>query len=115
MPDDKGSAELFVAAMNAFDGDAVAAMLAPGFRFTIGSHVGDRDDFLASLATGSPADPYLRFEPHAYEAEGSAVVVVGSQVYRWRESDEIATTSEQELRLEFEDGLVVLAAVTPHG
>ena len=108
------AAERFVAAMNAFDGDAVGAMLAPEFRFTIGTHVADREDFLVSLATGIGADPYFLFETHAFADEGSAVVVVGSQVYRWRESDEIATASEQELRLEFEHGLVVLAAVTPH-
>ena len=104
------AAEQFVAAMNAFDGDAVGAMLAPGFLFTIGSHVADREEFLVGLATGPTTDPCFRFEAE----EDGAVLVVGSQVYRWRESGEVATTSDQELRLELDAGLVVRAAVTPH-
>jgi hypothetical protein len=108
------TAESFVVALNAFDGEAIGAMVTPSFRFTIGGHVADRDDFLASLDTGPTADPYFRFERAAYEEDGSAVLVTGSQVYRWRESDEIAHSSDQELRLEFEDGLVASAVVTPH-
>jgi len=99
--------------MNAFDGGAIAAMLAPDFRFTVGTHTADRDDFLASVASGLEADPYFRFEPRAFEDQASAVLVTGSQVYRWRESDEIAHSSEQELRLDFEGGLIVRATVAP--
>jgi hypothetical protein len=108
------AAERFIAALNAFDCEAVGAMLAPEFRFTIGSHVADRDDFLVSLATGPTTDPCFRFEAHTFDLEADAVLVVGSQVYRWRESDEIATSSEQELRLAFDSGLIVRATVTPH-
>jgi Domain of unknown function (DUF4440) len=108
------AAERFVAAMNAFDGEAVGAMLAPGFVFTIGSHVADRDEFLVSLATGPTTDPCFRFEADRFEQEAGAVLVVGSQVYRWRESDDVATRSEQDLRLAFDAGLVVRATATPH-
>jgi Domain of unknown function (DUF4440) len=107
------AAKRFVAALNAFDGDAVGAMLAPGFRFKIGSHVADREEFLISLATGPTSDPCFRFEAHSFEEEADAVLVVGSQVYRWRESGEVATSSEQKLRLEFDAGSVVRATVTP--
>jgi hypothetical protein len=108
------AAQQFVAAMNAFDGDAVDAMLSTEFRFTIGSHVADREDFLVSLATGPTSDPYFRFEAHTFEEETTnAVLVVASQVYRWRESDEVATTSEQKLRLDFNGKLIIRATVTP--
>ena len=71
-------------------------------------------DFLASLATGPGADPHFCFEPHGFEEVGEqAVLVPGSQVYRWRESDEVASSSEQSLRLEFGAGLVVRATVEP--
>ncbi|HKD94250.1 MAG TPA: nuclear transport factor 2 family protein [Gaiellaceae bacterium] len=108
------AAEQFVAALNEFDGEAVGGMLAPDFRFTIGTHAADREEFLFSLATGPTTDPCFRFEAQSFEEEAGAVLVAGSQVYRWRETGEVATTSEQDLRLEFDGGLVVLAAVTPH-
>ena len=109
------SAERFVAVMNAFDDRAMDALLAPVFEFTIGPHTSDRLDFLAGLATGPGSDPWFRFEPHAYEEEPGAVTIPGSQVYRWRESGEIASSSEQSLRLDFEGGLVARATVVPLG
>jgi Domain of unknown function (DUF4440) len=109
----RATAERFVAVMNAFDGDAIDALLGPGFEFEIGSHTSDREDFLAGLATGPGADPSFRFEPLAYEEEDGAVTIAGSQVYRWRKSGEIAFATEQSLRLDFDGGLVVRATVSP--
>jgi hypothetical protein len=75
-------------------------------------HVSDRADFLASLATGPGSDPYFRFEPQDYEETDAGVVtVVGRQVYRWRESDEVASSTGQALRLEFADAIVSRATV----
>jgi hypothetical protein len=113
-PTDEEQAERFVGMLNTFDVAGVDGLIAPGFTFQIGPHVSDRADFLASLATGLGSDPYFRFEPQDYEETDAGVVtVVGRQVYRWRESDEVASSTGQALRLEFADAIVSRATVEP--
>jgi SnoaL-like domain len=100
-------ARAFVEAMNAFDLTAVRGMVTQDFTFTIGTHTADRDDFLASLATGPETDPEFRFEIDRIEGAD----VHGRQEYYWRETGERATSAARVLRLELAGGLVRRAAV----
>jgi hypothetical protein len=97
----------FVEAMNAFDLTAVGALLTQDFEFTIGTHTADRDDFLASLATGPETDPEFRFEIERIEGAD----VHGRQEYYWRETGELATSAARVLRLELAGDAIRRAVV----
>ena len=101
-------ARRFVDALNAFDGDAVAALLTADFAFTIGLHTMDRDEFLASLATGPESDPEFRFAVDAIDG----TEIHGRQEYWWRESGELATSAARVMRLELSGEQVRRAVVS---
>src|SRR4051812_38468777 len=91
-------ARRFVEGLNTFDLTAVRAMVTPDFEFTIGTHTADRDNFLASLASGPETDPEFRFVIERIDGGD----VYGRQEYYWRETGELATSAARVLRLELD-------------
>jgi hypothetical protein len=100
-------AQRFVDGLNTFDLAGVRAMVTPDFEFTIGTHTADRDDFLASLATGPETDPEFRFAVDRIDGAD----VHGRQEYYWRETGELATSAARVLRLELDGDLIRRAVV----
>src|SRR3954452_7797405 len=101
-----GIARRFVEGLNTFDLTAVRAMVTADFEFTIGTHMSDRDDFLASLASGPETDPEFRFAIDRIEGGD----VHGRQEYYWRETGELATSAARVLRLELDGDPIRRAA-----
>lgn len=102
-------ARRFVDALNAFDGDAVRALVTEDFEFSIGPHTSGREDFLAGVATGPAADPEFHFVVESIDGTD----VYGLQEYRWRESGELATSERRVMRLELAAEKIRRAVVLP--
>ena len=98
----------FFAAMNAQDGDAAAALVAPTVEIALGSHVFAGQEAVRGLA--GQQDPQLEFEtiPVSFAGDGDRVEVSARRVQRWRESGDIA--AEEDVHASF----VVVEGVITH-